>query len=488
LAATSVQASQIDVVGLATKSFWKTSDAASAPIWNYELQRLIADSLYQDGDAVYQDLEMVFNICYGGGFIDYIVAAGLKGTWSASSSVPADKKAGYDYTFKNTPRAGIANAWENDGLNFKWVDTKDKVQDGYANGYSEQYIRAFQQDATRTTRQLHDLAVERNYKNDDRVIEPGVFRSQEGGDSATIRGISGANGTLSRHAIIYSGGERASSRQRVVETLERTLKADPLKYDTVTTMIATGRGLKESPPGIDQTKWKETTLASLTAELQNLRTELLKNPHREKALLFFEGHGATAHERRVVKTKDGDPPVPGEGFTFSNAAPTLTMTLSPDKQASLQQGVPGLGHEDSLELQRIQNPVLNFTTYAESGPGPVDVYLNNVLAGSVFLNGIRSDYMFELSDAVLQTIPWASAPIDLSIRFAFASNAQSFQLSTNYDYFQDPSFSSAFSHYGLGITDILGQGTPDVPEPSTFAFGIMGVVAWLLRGMSRRDR
>ena len=476
-------ATQINVVGLTTKDFWRNGDAASKPIWNYQFHSMLTKHLYKDGNPIYQDLEMVFDICYGGGFIDYIQGAGLKGTWSASSSVPANKTAGYDYTFRNTPKKGIAKAWKNDGLNFKWVDTENKLHDGYANGYSEQYIRAFQQDSSLSTKKLHDLAVQKNFVNDKKIIEPGVFASQEGGDKATVNGIPGPQKTLSKHAIIYSGGRRASSRQRVVETLQRTLTSDPFKYNTVTTMIAGGQGLVASPPDIDQSKWKPTTANDLNTQLQKLRAELLKNPQREKALLFFGGHGATAHETRVIKTKDGDPPVPGEGFTFSNVAPDLTMMLDPDKQAWLQQGIFGLGHEDSYELQHIQNPIFNFTTYSENVSGPVGIYLDNLFAGTVTLNGSRGDYILEIADSVLSQIAWSAfSDIALNIRFDFSSDADSFQLSTDFDYFQDVSFSSKFNHYGLGITTILGQGTP-IPEPSTWILMMTGLtVIFVFRG------
>ena len=141
-----------------------------------------------------------------------------------------------------------------------------------------------------------------------------------------------------------------------------------------------------------------------------------------------------------------------------------------------------------MKLQWIQNPILDFTTYAEYGSGPVNIYLDEILAGTVDLHGAPADYVMEISDSVLTQVGWnLGYDLDLDIRFEFVSDEGWFQLSTDYDWFQDTAFSEQFDHYGLGITTILGQGTPPIPEPTTVA--LVGVaLGGLLVARKRRSR
>jgi hypothetical protein len=225
--------------------------------------------------------------------------------------------------------------------------------------------------------------------------------------------------------------------------------------------------------------WKNATEANFDAALATMRTELLKNEGKEKALIFVEGHGASLRETRVQKLKDGDPPIPGEGFTFDLLHNSLSLTLDVDDQQRLQEeasnGLGGLLF-DADGLSRITQPVLNWTTYAQSLTGAIGVYVNDVFAGSLTSTGPRDDFVLPLADTFLSQIQWSnSAPIDWNIRFDFASSADWFQLATEYDYFQDPTFSAEFDHYGLGVSNILYQGE-GVPEPSTLVLAALGIM------------
>jgi hypothetical protein len=78
------------------------------PIWDYQLPGLLRDHLYdKNGLPVYQDLELVFDTCYGGGMIDGITrSGGLKGNWSASSSVPKEQE---EHCAENKKGSGVGS-------------------------------------------------------------------------------------------------------------------------------------------------------------------------------------------------------------------------------------------------------------------------------------------------------------------------------------------------------------------------------------------
>jgi hypothetical protein len=453
------------------------------PIWSYQLHEMIKGQLYKDGAPIYQDLEFVFDICHGGGFVDHFGTLGLDGNWSASASVPLGSVA-LDDLSTTTPNKG--GAWKNPGLAIKVELSDGTVKTWYTNGYSSQYIKGIQDTPDKTVKDLHDQAVTKNSLNDNRVTEPGKFQS--GGDGANFK-ITGNAETKSKHAIVYHGGAVRSRRQHNVEELVKALKGDRLKYDSVTTLFS--KGPIAPAPGFDNSDWKHATKEELENALKKAREELLKNEGKEKLLFFVEGHGAATTEKRVFKTKDGDPPIPGEGFTFNAQNPSISIPFDAAEQRLLQEDVPdGSGGflADSPDLERYTRPILNLTTYAESVTSPVGVYIGGIFAGDLMLNGTRGDYDLPLDYGLLAALPWNSGMLDLDITFQFASATDSFQISTSYD-LQDSSFASQFAHYGLGVRDTLGQGRADVPEPATAVlllagFGILAAAS----GLTRRRR
>jgi hypothetical protein len=439
------------------------------PIWSYQLHEMIKAQLYKDGAPVYQDLEFLFDICHGGGFVDVIGTLGLDGNWSASASVPLGFLSLDDLSTTTPTNDG---KWKNPGLPIQVELSDGTVKTWYTNGYSSQYIKGIKDTPGKTVKELHDQAVVKNFRNDTNVTEPGKFQS--GGDGANFK-ITGNAETKSKHAIVYHGGAVRSRRQHNVEELVKALKNDPVKYDSVTTLFSEG---PISPaPGFDNSDWKHATKAELENALKKAREELLKNEGKEKLLFFVEGHGAATTEKRVFKTKEGDPPVPGEGFTFNSQNPSISIPFDAAEQRLLQEDVPdGSGGflADSADLQRYTRPILNLTTYAESVTGPVGVYVGGIFVGDLAFNGTRGDYDLPLDYALLAALPWNSGVLDVDVTFQFASPADSFQISTSYD-FQDSSFASQFTHYGLGVRDTLGQGHPDVPEPGTAALLLTGL-------------
>jgi hypothetical protein len=460
-----------------------TTDIANKWIWSYELHDLLTKHLYMEGSPIYQDLEIVFDVCHGGGMIDYIMDKGLAGNWSASTSVPIDEAS----EFKTSDHPTNHGKWKHPGLEIKIKLDDGSVVSRYVNGYTEQYIRAFIEDPTRKVKDLHDKAVERNFKNKKKVREPGQYASGGTGDDFTMTGNAA---TVSRHAIVYHGGTKNGFKQGVLEKLIATLRGAPFSYNSVDTLFSDGTPPAVPPPGVDNSDWTRANKEELTKALEKLRERLLANEGKEKALLFVEGHGGTVEEKRVSRTKDGDPPVPGEGFTFDSTHDTITIPLSVAEQARLQEEVPdGSGGflRNKSSLHRSLAPVLNLTTYAESVTGPVSVYLADVLAGSFALNGTRGDYLMDLSPLVLAQLPWSdTSEIHLDVRFEFSSALDSFQISTSYDYFQDATFSNEFNHYGLGIASSLDQGT--VPEPGQAGLLVAGVLAVLLCRRGARGR
>lgn len=107
------------------------------------------------------------------------------------------------------------------------------------------------------------------------------------------------------------------------------------------------------------------------------------------------------------------------------------------------------------------------------------IYIDGLFAGNIDMSGTRGDYSIQLSDSVLSELPWsASSDINLDISFQFAAPTDSFQISTAYDYNDDPTFSAEFNGYGLGIEQTLQQG-PETPEPTTgiLLFTAVGTIA-----------
>jgi hypothetical protein len=471
-------------VGVATE-IW-TVQGEGHQIWDYELYDLLTKNLYKDNNPVYQDLELILPLCHGGGLIDYINSKGLKGTWSAAAAVPMRQTSATRWTtaIDPTPTGGSGGKpgnWKYPGLNAKNFSTDDKVIDQYINGYGPQYIKAIEDNPDQTVKGLHDTAVQKNFANDVRKVEPGQYASSgAAADAFTIKGNADTN---SRHAIIFSGGGVQVVDQNFTEKAIQVLQNAGYKGPTgsIQTLFHDGEPFwNPGASGMDVSNWTKATKGNLDTALANLRTELLRNEGKEKALILMPQHGASS-EKRVVKTKDGDPPLPGEGFVFHSSAGTINVPLDPEEQLWMQEEIPN-GHGgllyDDPEMTRIGPAVLDVTTYAQSLSGSVSVYVDNSFAGVIAPGSQRGDYILPLSNELLAGIPWSgSGPLDLHVRFDFSSPGDWLQLSTDYDYFQDPAFSAQFGHYGLGVSSVLYQGEP-VPEPLSlilFGIGMLGL-------------
>lgn len=462
-------------------------------IWDYEFYELLKKNLYQGDAAIYQDLQLVFDICYGGGVIDWITAhGGLKGTWSAASGANGREIQVKSWTDWDGATAlggggGRKDVWKHPGLKVSQYkidgDPTSGKRDQYVNSYTAQYLKAIEDNAQQNVKQLHDTALKKYLENANAVAQGKYASSGAAADAFTIKGN---DETKSRHGIAYQGGSYNTSDQHVYERLLQILGDAGYKGDTGSIQKLFHRGdpplEKPTASGVSTADWKPATYAELDKALQQLRTELLKNPGKEKALVYVTGHGTSFRETRAQKLKDGDPPLPGEGFVFEADANTMRIALDGIDQLLMQEEInDGSGRflRDDPALQRLGPPVLNFTTYAQSISGPVRVFLDDYFAGSVVLSGARGDYTLALRDDLVSSIGWTNADdILLDVRFEFASAADWFQLSTEYDYFQDPAFSAEFGHFGLGLSNVMYQGFP-IPEPG-LAFLAPLAMVWLL--------
>ncbi|HEV2446254.1 MAG TPA: hypothetical protein VGS58_10045, partial [Candidatus Sulfopaludibacter sp.] len=133
---------------------------AANTIWSNQLVKMLQDSLVDKGTPLYEDLEMVFSVCNGGGFVKAITDLGLPGNYSSVSAVPM----GYtsSYSVSKNPN-GDSGKWPSEGLKGTYDAGSGKTVDKYTMSYGAEYIRGLMGDPTRTAQQLDQFAKD-NFK------------------------------------------------------------------------------------------------------------------------------------------------------------------------------------------------------------------------------------------------------------------------------------------------------------------------------------
>ena len=408
----------------------------------------------------YEDLELVISACGSGEFATRAKAPnGLGGNFSVSTSTDTEHvcqdRIDEDKDEKPNDKEGL------------------KIGDDFFHGYMAQYAKKIK-DGKNTVgnKDLHDFAEENKHQTGD---DPNYQSSGKAADDMTVHG-----GTTSNHAIVF----QAATYNRLSDELVKALKGAGYTDKTITYLTGTGKRNTSDGSKSDGAAFEK----DLNDALDDLRKELDKNPNKEKAYIFIDGHGS--YRDRTVAFANIDTGLPGAGLLITTANPTLDIfTDSPELLVGLKEELPmaggGLWADDPL-LQRRGQPYIAFSTSEEFFVGSTitEILLDGLSLGSLTLgNAFGNDYHLDIADEILDSLlPSIEALGTVELTFQLPNELDFLRLATEGDYLS-PNFPHLLD-YGVSIGGIIGSLEP-LPEPSTLALlglGLLGV------GYARRQK
>ena len=434
------------------QSILKTAKNERIP--SSKLMNLLNDKL----QGAYQDLELVFKVCYSGENTTRAAGEhGLLGEWSVSTS--CDTKA----TGKNAKSdSDESTFYGKEGL---------LIGDTHYHGYAAQYIKKLLEGKnTVSNRQLHDYAKANHFLPEDR---PQYLSSGATADDMTVHG-----GNQSNHAIIFS--TPAGLGEPLTDKLYEALEGAGYQDDDITFL----RGLGEPEGHVDG----KARLEDLDTALDDLKAALDAHPGEEKAYIFFDCHGVY-HTKNVVY-QEGKFSQPGGGVVVTHSASSVEVYTDDDTLVSgLKEELPkfygGVWQDDPF-LHRVDPPELLFSTFEESFTTPdanVEVYLDGFPIGLVEMgNATGSDYAMEIPDFALNALMNRIESEDtLDVDFYFPDENDFFQLAVTEDFYS-PGYTH--SNYGIGLAITLDSAFT-VPEPGSLALLIVAGLTLIARRLPK---